>query len=1009
MPCPHNKITIVQRSQRQSAVAAAAYQSGEKLFCEYDQQVKHYPEKRGIVHNEILLPANAPPEYVDRNTLWNAAEAVEKQWNSQLARRWVLTIPREIPSDQYAVLVREFCQQQFVSKGMIVDFAIHDPHPPGHNPHAPVLLTMRAMDEHGKWLPKSRKVYDLDENGERMKLSSGRWKSHKEDTVDWNDQKYCEIWRHEWEVIQNRYLEANDRPERVDLRSYARQGLDIVPTVHEGAAVWQMEKRGIQTNIGNLNREIRAANSLMKSIRHLIQNLKGWITELGEKRKELLEQKAVEEATLLPNLLMKYMEIRKEERKSWTRAGQNRGTSQDLKAVSEALSYFQQKGLSTVEDLEAFLEASGKSAADYRNQMKPKEARSKVIDGILAARTDCKECKPVYEKYQKIFFKKTKEKFKQEHPEVARYEKAAAYLAKHAFTSVMAQNEVTNNELTYYVQFESATKAANAKRELQTQYQLPDESISENTGVMGMSGQSNSTAMQSIYGLAAILFVLVLLAGILMISGSMNSMIAQRTQFFGMLRCIGASHVQIIRFVRLEALNWCKIAVLIGVFFGTIISWIICATLHYGIGGEFSTTPVFQISPVGLISGVVVGVVTVFLAAQSPAKRAAKVSPISAVTGNIDNKVSANHAIKFNLGKIDNSLGLHHAIEKKKNWFLMTASFALTIMLFFSFSVILDFAKQLVPSQNVTSADIALSSYANKLDIERSLADEIKKIDGVANAYGSSYMENIPATSSRAGIDHINIVSYDDILLDYSKESIAQGALDTVYGDSNKVATVYNRNNSLRIGDTIQFAGEEVEITCTLSQGLFGDDLIIICSQETFDRIMGNTKYGLIEIQLDSNATEETIAEIRSLENDDIIITDQRESNKQNNATYLAVRIVCYGFLAIVGIISLFNIVNSISMSVSARMKQYGAMRAVGMDNRQLKRMISAEAYTYAISGLIVGCGIGLPLSRFLYNRLIAHYFGIEWSFPYPMVWNRCCLYLYICYCICLCPGKAHT
>lgn len=184
----------------------------------------------------------------------------------------------------------------------------------------------------------------------------------------------------------------------------------------------------------------------------------------------------------------------------------------------------------------------------------------------------------------------------------------------------------------------------------------------------------------------------------------------------------------------------------------------------------------------------------------------------------------------------------------------------------FSFSVILDFAKQLVPSLSVTSADIALSSYANKMDIERNLVDEIKKIDGVANAYGSSYVENIPATSSRAGIDHINIVSYDDTLLDYSKGSIAQGSLDTVYGNSNKVATVFNRNNPLHIGDTIQFAGEEVEITCALSQGLFGDDLIIICSQETFDRIMGGTKYGLIGIQLDSNATEETIAEIRSLE-----------------------------------------------------------------------------------------------------------------------------------------------
>ena len=429
MPCPHNEISIVQRSQQQSAVAAAAYQSGEKLFCGYDQEVKHYPEKRGIVHNEILLPANAPRSYADRNTLWNAAEAVEKQWNSQLARRWVLTIPREIPPDQYAALVRDFCNQQFVSKGMCVDFAIHDKG--DGNPHAHVMLTMRAMDEHGKWLPKSRKVYDLDENGERIKLPSGRWKSHKEDTVDWNDRKYCEIWRHEWEIIQNRYLEANNRPERVDLRSYERQGLDIIPTVHEGAAVRQMEKRGIQTNIGNLNREIKAANSLMKSIRQLIKNLKGWIIELSEKRKELLAEKAAEEAVFLPNLLMKYMEVRKAERSDWTRAGQNRGTSKDLKAVSEALSYLQRKGLSTVEDLEAFLESSGKSAADYRNQMKPKEARSKVIDGILASRTDCKECKPVYEKYQKIFFKKTKEKFKQEHPEVARYEKAAAYLAKH--------------------------------------------------------------------------------------------------------------------------------------------------------------------------------------------------------------------------------------------------------------------------------------------------------------------------------------------------------------------------------------------------------------------------------------------------------------------------------------------------------------------------------------------------------------------------------------------------
>ena len=446
MLCPHHDIKIVQRSNRQSAVAAAAYQSGERLFSEYDQKQKYYAEKRGIVHTEIMLPPHAPPEYADRNTLWNAAEAVEKQWNSQLARRIVLAIPREIPRSQHAGLIRDYCREFFVSKGMIADFAIHDKG--DGNPHAHILLTMRAMDETGKWLPKSRKVYELDKNGERIKLPSGRWKSHKEDTVDWNDRKYGEIWRHEWEVIQNRYLEANNRPERVDLRSYERQGLDIIPTVHEGAAVRQMEKRGIQTNIGNLNREIKAANSLMKSIRQLIKNLKGWIAELSEKRNELLAQKAAEEAVFLPNLLMKYMEIRKAERSSWTRAGQSRGTSKDLKAVSEALSYLRQKGLSTVEDLEAFLESSGKSAADYRNQMKPKEARSKVIDGLLSARTDCKECKPVYEKYQKIFFKKTKEKFNQEHPEVARYAKAAAYLAKHPDDKDSTQKELQEEQET---------------------------------------------------------------------------------------------------------------------------------------------------------------------------------------------------------------------------------------------------------------------------------------------------------------------------------------------------------------------------------------------------------------------------------------------------------------------------------------------------------------------------------------------------------------------------------
>ena len=309
MPNPHFNISITQRSRGQSAIAGAAYQSGDRLFSEYDQKYKDYSRKQGIVYTEIMLPSNAPPEFADRETLWNAAEEIEKQWNSQLARRFVLALPREVPTEQYPQMVRDYCNEFFVSKGMCCDFAIHDPDPPGHNPHCHIMLTMRSLDENGKWLPKSRKVYDLDESGERIRLPSGNWKCHKESTVDWKEQTYCEQWRHGWEVIQNRYLEMADRPERVDLRSYDRQGLDTVPTVHMGPAVTQMERRGIATNIGNLNRDIKSANRLLRTVRKTIRDLLLWIAEARRSNKS--EEKS---SPLLSDLLNKYLFLRSNER-----------------------------------------------------------------------------------------------------------------------------------------------------------------------------------------------------------------------------------------------------------------------------------------------------------------------------------------------------------------------------------------------------------------------------------------------------------------------------------------------------------------------------------------------------------------------------------------------------------------------------------------------------------------------------------------------------------------------
>ena len=380
IPCPHFKITIVKRSQGQSAVAGAAYQSGERLFSEYDQKTKFYNKKKELVHAEIMLPPHASPGYADRATLWNAVEAVENQWNSQLARRIVLAFPVEVPKEQYLKMIREFCQEQFVSKGMIADFAIHDKG--DGNPHAHILLTLRAMDEHGKWLPKARKVYDLDENGERIRLPSGNWKCHKENTVDWNDQKYAEVWRHSWETITNRYLEAAGRPERVDLRSFERQGIQQIPTVHLGPAAHQMEKRGVETFLGNLNRDIRAANSLMQSIRSAIRGLQRWIADLNEKKQLLLDALEKAKEPTLSDLLVDYFNLRNEQRSDWSGKANLKCTVRDFEEVKRAVDYLKAHSLNTVEDLNQAIDSLNQTAAPLRRQLKQNENRMRAIAQI---------------------------------------------------------------------------------------------------------------------------------------------------------------------------------------------------------------------------------------------------------------------------------------------------------------------------------------------------------------------------------------------------------------------------------------------------------------------------------------------------------------------------------------------------------------------------------------------------------------------------------------------------
>ncbi len=241
MPCPTGSFKIISRGKGQSCMTSRAYYADEKKYSEYECCWK-YPHSSSsrVKWVEVMLPSNAPRAYADPQTLWNAVDAAETSVNAQTARSMLFALPRELTDEQNLALVRDFCQREFVDKGMVCNFFYHDKG--DGNPHVHIMLTLRAMDENGKWLPKSKNVYALDENGNRIRAPNGSWKRVKVNTVDWNERKYGEIWRQDWAAAQNAALEAAGRAERVDMRSLERQGVeDRLPQKHLGPTASALE------------------------------------------------------------------------------------------------------------------------------------------------------------------------------------------------------------------------------------------------------------------------------------------------------------------------------------------------------------------------------------------------------------------------------------------------------------------------------------------------------------------------------------------------------------------------------------------------------------------------------------------------------------------------------------------------------------------------------------------------------------------------------------------------
>lgn len=256
----HCSIKIGSRSKGQSAIAASAYRSGTKLHDFETGLTSDFTLKRGVIFSEISLCKNAPSEYSDRETLWNAVHKIEKNQNSQLWREFEVALPQELNREQQKEAVRMFVNK-LTEQGMCVDWALHDKG--DGNPHAHIMTTMRSIEPSGKWVPKCRKVYDLDENGKRIlqkidKSGRKQYKSHKENYNDWNEKERVEEWRSYWAECCNVFL-SSDR--QIDHRSYDRQGAEQIPTIHEGYVARKLIATGRQSDRVQINADRRMLNA----------------------------------------------------------------------------------------------------------------------------------------------------------------------------------------------------------------------------------------------------------------------------------------------------------------------------------------------------------------------------------------------------------------------------------------------------------------------------------------------------------------------------------------------------------------------------------------------------------------------------------------------------------------------------------------------------------------------------------------------------------------------------
>ena len=388
----HFHVGQIKRSAGRSAVECAAYRAGERLYSEYYGLVSDYTHKGGVVYSEILLPPHAPREYADRQTLWNAVEEAERNRNAQLAYSFDIALQNEFSLDENIALAQKFLLDNFVSRGMVADFAVHQPDKDGGiaNPHFHVMCPIRPLNPDGTWGAKQHRVYR-----ENSKFDAVA-------TTDWGKPEMLEAWREAWASMCNAKFEEKGLPCRIDHRSYERQGIEQAPTVHEGVAVRQMEAKGIVTDKGEHNRWIKSASAMLRTQGERIKTLVDWLSDARVKLDK-------PHSPSLAKLLAEYYDERN------AGAWSNKAKVGNLKRLTSAIVYLEENDLHTLADLEARLDSLHTALDKTKTALDANKKRSRELRELLRYAEIYKHFKPLHDQLCAIRWKSKREQFKAEH------------------------------------------------------------------------------------------------------------------------------------------------------------------------------------------------------------------------------------------------------------------------------------------------------------------------------------------------------------------------------------------------------------------------------------------------------------------------------------------------------------------------------------------------------------------------------------------------------------------